>query len=86
MARVLHESEVLPEAVFTPKAAASLSFLSVEFILLILSSLSLSSPLFKEKLFKPGSRRGSPVSSISSLHEDRRSCFSRCYSSVVSFL
>lgn len=40
-----------------------------------LFSLSLSSLLFKEKLFKPGSRRGSPVSSISSLHEDRRSCF-----------
>lgn len=29
MAGVLHESEVLPEAVFTPKAAASLSFLAV---------------------------------------------------------
>lgn len=32
----LHESEVLPEAVFTPKAAASLSFLRIHFILLSL--------------------------------------------------
>lgn len=35
MARFLHESDVLPEAVFTPKAAASLSLLGVQFILLL---------------------------------------------------